>query len=127
MIRFTFVALVLAACGGDDGGGVQTDAAVTADASSKVMALASCPATVAATMTTGDSAFIPMAAVTVNVGDVVKLESKIGHPIGPNPLQASDPALKVPQNMTKCFKFNATGTYGIMCEIHSFAGTITVN
>jgi plastocyanin len=127
MTRLALAALVLAACGGDDGHNhVQTDAAVQVDAAAKVTALATCPATVDATMTTNAAAFSPTG-VTVSVGAVVKLEATVGHKIIPNTLQPSDSALNVAQGATKCFKFNATGSYSIICEFHSFVGAITVN
>jgi len=128
MTRFAFAALVLAACGGDDGNNAQTDAAVQQmDAASKVTALATCPATVAVTMTTGASAFLPMMDTTISVGDVVKFEATVGHTVVPNTLKPTDSAINVGQNMTKCFKFNVAGTYNIACGIHSYPGSITVN
>jgi plastocyanin len=90
-----------------------------------VVALASCPTSVAATMTTGASAFSPMAS-TVSVGSVVKLTTTVGHNVIPNSLMNPDPVLNVGQNATKCFQFNTAGTYGIQCGFHGFAGTITV-
>jgi plastocyanin len=119
-------ALALAACGGNEPqDNPMIDAAVQVDAASKVVALATCPTSVAATMTTGASAFSPTAS-TVNVGDVVKLTTTVGHNVVPNTLVNTDSALNVGQNVTKCFQFNAAGTYGIACGFHGFAGTITV-
>jgi plastocyanin len=126
MTRFALAALLLAACGGDDGNNAQIDAAaVQMDAAAKVVALATCPATVTATMTTNAAAFSPTSS-TVSVGDVVKLTATVGHKIIPNTLQPTDSALNVAQGATKCFQFMATGTYGIACEFHGFAGSITV-
>jgi plastocyanin len=122
----TLVMTLLAACGGDDGGsGVQMDAPMADTAAANVVALATCPASVQATMTTNASAFSPMS-VQIASGGIVKLVASPGHQIGPNSLTTSDPALTVSQGGTKCFQFNATGTYGIICTFHSFAGTITV-
>jgi plastocyanin len=119
-------ALALAACGGDDvDNQQQMDAAVQADAAANVVALATCPTSVAATMTTGASAFSPTSS-TVSVGQVVKLTSTVGHNVVPNTLVNTDSALMVGQNATKCFQFNTAGTYGIACGFHGFAGTITV-
>jgi plastocyanin len=119
-------ALGLAACGGDEpGDNPMIDAAVQMDAASKVVALATCPSSVAATMTTGATAFSPSAS-TVSVGGVVKLTTTVGHNVIPNTLVSTDSALMVGQNATKCFQFNAAGTYGIACGFHGFAGTITV-
>lgn len=126
MTRLALTALLLAACGGDDPDNTMADAAVVQmDAAAKVVALATCPATVAATMTTGDTAFSPMTS-TVTAGSVVKLTSTVGHNVVPNTLQPHDTAVMVGQNATKCFQFNAAGTYGIMCGFHGFSGTITV-
>jgi plastocyanin len=101
------------------------DAAGQSDAAAKVVALASCPTSVAATMTTQASSFSPSAS-TVSVGDVVKLTTTVGHNVIPNSIVNTDSALMVGQNATKCFQFNAAGTYGIACGFHGFAGTITV-
>ncbi len=118
--------LLLAACGGDDGvTSVQMDAPMSDTAAASVVALTTCPASVEATMVTNASAFSPMS-VTIAPGGVVKLMATPGHQIGPNPLTTSDAALTVSQGGTKCFKFNQTGTFGIICTFHSFAGTITV-
>ncbi len=126
MTRCALAALVLAACGGDEpGDGPMTDAAVQMDASAKVVALATCPATVAATMTTNAASFSPSSS-TVSVGSVVKLTTTVGHTVVPNMLQPTDSALMVGENKTTCFQFNVAGTYGIACGIHGFAGTITV-
>jgi plastocyanin len=127
MIRLVLAALVLSACGGDEpGDGPMIDAAaVQMDAPANVQALATCPATVAATVTTLSDKFSPITS-TVSVGSVVKLTTTIGHTVIPNTITTTDSALNVGQNMTKCFQFNAAATYGIACGIHGFAGTITV-
>jgi plastocyanin len=124
----TLTFVLLAACGGDDGPPNNNNIdAQQADAAASVVALASCPATVAATMTTNASAFSPTS-VTVPSGGVVKLMATSGHAIGPNTLVNTDSSLTVSQGGTKCFQFNTGGvTYGIMCTFHGFAGTITVS
>jgi plastocyanin len=118
---------LLASCGGDDGPGDHgvIDAPPADTAAAAVVALASCPASVQATMVTMASAFSPTS-VTVTAGSVIKLQATAGHQIGPNSLTTSDPALTVAQGSTKCFQMNTAGTYGIICTFHSFAGTITV-
>jgi plastocyanin len=117
---------LFAACGGDPEDPAIMDAPMQqADAAGAVVALATCPTSVQATMVTNASAFSPTS-VTVAPGGVIKLQATVGHQIGPNPLTTSDPALAVPQGGTKCFQLNATGTFGIICTFHSFAGTITV-
>jgi plastocyanin len=127
MTRLALAAMMIAACGGDDDGGSATpDAATMIDASqAKVIALASCPATVAATMTSTESAFSPMA-TTISVNGVVKLMMTNGHNVIPNTLTTTDSVLRVSEGATKCFEFRAVGTYGIACGFHGFAGTITV-
>ena len=68
------------------------------------------------------------AATTIPVGGVVKFVMSSLHDVAPNPIAPmSDPATVVPFGQTKCLRFDAAGAYGIYCEAHSFAGTITVS
>ena len=117
---------LLVACGGDDGNSnVFLDAPEADSAGASITALASCPATVAAMMTTNASAFSPTS-ISVAPGSVVKLTATAGHKIIPNQLNNPEPTLNVAQGATKCFQMNTAATYGIQCEFHGFAGTITV-
>jgi len=69
--------------------------------------------------------FIPKAS-TITVGQVVKFVITAEHFVIPNTLTTTDPALMVSRGETKCFRFNVPGTYGFLCGVHSFTGTITV-
>ncbi len=117
--------LVLAACEtGGGGGGVTVDAAPDAPPI-PVVALSSCPATVDATIMDSATAFIPKTS-TVPVGGVAKFVITAEHFVIPNTLTTTDPALAVSRGETKCFRFNVAGTFGFLCGVHSFTGTITV-
>ncbi len=123
MIRISLAALALAACGGDGGEGTPA-AAVSIDSMvANVTALASCPATVSATVMDSATAFVPKD-TTISVGGVVKIITTLEHTLVPNTLVNTDPALRMGGNQTKCFKFNVAATYGIACGVHGFAGTI---
>lgn len=125
MREFWIVLLVAAAC---DSGGTQNvpiDAAPDAPPPRPVVELSSCPAAVAATIMDSATTFIPKAS-TIGVGQDVKFVITAEHFVIPNTLTTTDPALMVGRGQTKCFRFNVTGTYGFLCGVHSFTGTITV-
>jgi plastocyanin len=117
------VLLLIAACGGGSDS-PSVDAAPDTPPP-KVVALSSCPATVNAMIMDSDTKFIPNA-VTVPAGGTVKISTTAEHFVIPNISTTSDPALMVSRNQTVCFKFNATGSYGIACGVHGFVATITV-
>lgn len=125
MKRFALTVLVLAACGGDDGGTTQMDAPATTN---KVQ-MVTCPGTAdAMVMTTSTvDAYMPMTQ-TVPKNAVVKFVMASVHDVAPNTVGGamSDAGLKVGFGETKCLKFTESGTYSFFCEAHSFAGTITV-
>ena len=125
MKRFAFAALVLAACGGDDGGmTTQMDAPMMN--MNKVQTV-TCPTTADATVTTTSTvdAYMPMTQ-TVPRNAVVKFTMAGTHDVAPNTIGTSDPGLVVGFGQTKCLKFTEAGTFGFFCSAHSFAGTITV-
>jgi plastocyanin len=128
MTRLVLAALVLAGCGGDIDQGTSSDAAMQQpDATTaNVIALASCPATVAATITDSAVAFVPTD-TTVSLDAVVKITTTSEHFVIPNPLKTTDPALMVGYGKTQCFQFKTVGTYHFLCGAHSFPGSITVN
>lgn len=69
--------------------------------------------------------FIPKA-TTIPAKEVVKFVITAEHFVLPNTLVTTDQLLMVRRGETKCFKFNTPGTYGFLCGVHSFTGTITV-
>jgi plastocyanin len=130
MTRLALAALVLAACGGDDGGDntPMADAAVQPDGSTAKVVTVQCPASPAATVTTSNlaDAYHPMA-TTISVNGIVKFEMSSSHNVAPNPIAANtDDGLSVGFGQTRCLQFKEAGTYGFMCTPHGFVGTVTV-
>jgi plastocyanin len=129
MSRLVLAVLVLAACGGDDGGMVTADAPKMIDAApaNKVMTV-TCPATADATVMTMNTSFSFMPATsTVPVNGVVKFVMSTDHNVAPNPMAAqTDPGLVVGFGKTECLKFTQAGTFGFLCSPHGFVGTVTV-
>ena len=119
--------LALAACGGDDGGTMQTaDAMGSGSGSNKVMSV-TCPTTADAMVTvnaTGD-AYVPKTQ-SVPANAVVKFVMTATHDAKPNTQTTTDAGLTVGFGETKCLKFTQAGTYGFFCSAHGFNGTITV-
>jgi plastocyanin len=130
MIRFALAVLLVAACGGDDGGGmVPIDAAKVIDAAppANKVTTVTCPTTPAATVmtTNASNSYMPMA-TTVPVDGVVRFVNSSEHDVAPNPIAAmTDPGLVVGFGQTKCLKFTQPGTYGFMCSPHGFVGTVS--
>lgn len=125
-MRLASILLFVAAC--DTSGDEQptvADAAPDASPPIPVVALDSCPTTVAATVMDSATTFIPRSS-TISIGGVVKFEITAEHFVIPNTLTTTDPALMVKRGETKCFRFNAPGTYNFLCGVHSFPGSITV-
>jgi plastocyanin len=120
------VLIMLAACGGDDGGMTAMPDAMGSGSSNKVMSV-TCPATADAMVTVNASGtmYVPMTQ-TVPPNAVVKFVMTATHDAKPNTLTPSDPGLSVGFGETKCLKFTQAGTFGFFCTAHSFAGTITV-
>jgi plastocyanin len=115
--------LVFAACEAGGSSSVSVDA--SPDAPIPVVELSSCPMLVAATIIDSPTMFIPKT-VTIPAGEVVKFTITAEHFVLPNTLTTTDPALNIGRGQTKCFEFNVPGTYGFLCGVHSFTGTITV-
>jgi plastocyanin len=125
-MRCTWLAVfVLAGCETGGGDSVAADAAPDTPPPAPVVALSSCPSTVAATIEDSPTMFIPKAS-TIAIGDVAKFVITSEHFVIPNPLLTTDDALTVSRGQTKCFKFNTAGTYNFLCGVHSFPGSITV-
>ncbi len=119
--------MFVAACeaGGGGGGGTVTVDAAPDSPPIAVVELSSCPSTVAATITDSPTAFIPKM-TTITAKQVVKFDITAEHFVLPNTLTTTDPAIKVSRGRTVCFRFDVTGTYGFLCGVHGFTGTITV-
>jgi plastocyanin len=126
MHRFALAWIALVGCStGDGGSSPPLDARADAAPIANVVELASCPATVKATIMDSPTAFFPNAA-TVSAGEVVRFDITAEHFVLPNTLVATDDVLRVGRGETKCFQFNTPGTYGFLCGVHSFTGVITV-
>ena len=123
-MRNAWVALFVAACETGGGQTVSVDAAVDAPPV-PVVELSSCPAVVAATIMDSPTMFIPKDS-PIGVGQVAKFVITAEHFVLPNTLKTTDPALNVGRGRTICFRFNVPGTYGFLCGVHGFTGTITV-
>jgi plastocyanin len=120
------VVVVLFATACETGGGSSSAADAAPDvAVAPVVTLADCPAVTAATIEDSPTMFIPKE-TTINKGQSVKFMITSEHFVLPNTLVNTDPMLNVKRGETKCFKFNAVGTYGFLCGVHGFTGTITV-
>ena len=144
MKSFVALAIVVAACGGDDGG-THHDAATAGDGSGSSDASVSdampadapgdaqafvltvtCDGTAKGPITTNGFAFDPNT-LTINVGEMVRFTMPVNHNVVPDPTAAlTDPGLRVDFNEDKCLQFTATGTFGYKCQPHGFKGSITV-
>jgi plastocyanin len=121
----TAVVFVLFAAACEAGGGNTAVDAAPDVAIAPVVTLDDCPAFVAAMIEDSPTMFIPKE-TTINKGQSVKFVITSEHFVLPNTLTTTDPALNVKRGETKCFKFNTVGTYGFLCGVHGFTGTITV-
>ena len=122
-MRVASLLAFLAAC--DARGGEQADAAPDAPSPVPVVALDSCPTSVAATVMDSATMFIPKES-TISAGSVVKFVIATEHFVIPNTLRTTDPALMIKRGETKCFRFSVPGEYNFLCGVHSFLGSITV-
>ncbi len=124
-MRCTWLLLLLtAACTTGENPTVTIDAAPDSPPVA-VVALASCPSTVASTVTDTPTMFVPVTS-TISIGQVVKFVITSEHFVIPNPLKTTDDALMVSRGQTKCFQFNVAGDYNFLCGVHSFPGNIIV-
>jgi plastocyanin len=90
-----------------------------------VVTLASCPATVAATVEDSPTKFVPDMS-TIAVGQVVKFDITAEHFVIPSLNKPTDQALMIGRGETKCFRFDVPGVYIFVCGVHGFIGNITV-
>lgn len=124
VMRIVCVAMIFAACDSGTTPAAPKDAAPDV-AVIPVELLDSCPGGVAATVTDSSMAFIPKD-TTIGVGQDVKFMITAEHIVIPNTLVNTDPSLNIGRGETKCFRFHKAGTYGFLCQVHGFTGTITV-
>jgi len=117
------VLLFVLGCGG--GSESSTPDAAPPDAPVPVITLSSCPNVVDATVQDSPTMFIPKE-TTLGRGGIAKFVITSEHFVIPNTLVNTDLALNVARGETKCFKFMVSGTYGFLCGVHGFTGTITI-
>lgn len=136
------VLLILAACGGDDGGGKAIDAAKPndgkladarltdgppPDAPTKVRTVDCTQVLPSATVSAEDGVFAFMpAAVTITANQSGEFTMPATHNVVPG-AAPSDPGLRVPFSGDLCLQFTETGTYNFKCGPHGFTGSVTVN
>jgi hypothetical protein len=134
--------VLLAACGGDDGGkspidakaidGPLIDAPLDAriidappDAPPTVVEV-TCPTDpVPPTISTGMSIFTPDN-VTIAQDGIVEFVMPAIHDVVPDTTLPTDSGLRVDFNETKCLQFTALGTFNFKCQPHGFKGHVTV-
>ncbi len=124
-MRSAVVVLLFAAACETGGGGSSTVDAAPDVAVAPVVTLTDCPPVVAATIEDSPTMFVPKE-TTIPKGQSVKFVITAEHFVLPNTLVNTDSMLNVKRGETKCFKFNVVGTYGFLCGVHGFTGTITV-
>ena len=122
-MRRAVLLVCLIGCGG--GGETTTIDAAPPDAPVPVITLQSCPSVVDATVMDSPTMFIPNQ-ITLGRGGIVKFVITSEHFVMPNTLVSTDDALHVARGETKCFKFMVSGSYGFLCGVHGFTGTITI-
>lgn len=115
----------LSACGGGDS--QSADASVSIDAAASAVRTVACPPGVVPTITTSDSSdmYTP-STLSISRGGIIKFIMSPSHNVAPNPIRPSDPGVKVNFGATACLEFDQTGSFGFICTVHSFAGTVTV-
>lgn len=123
-MRNAIVVVLFAAACETGGGNAAVDAAPDVPVA-PVVTLSDCPPITAATIEDSPTMFIPKE-TTINKGQSVKFMITAEHFVIPNTLTTTDSMLMVSRGETKCFRFNTVGTYGFLCGVHGFTGTITV-
>ena len=106
----------LAACGGDDGGSPNIDAAGPPLAASEV----SCTGVTSPVIMTSGFAFSPQS-TTVALNAVVKFTMPLDH----NAI-SNDQLFTADFSGDTCVRFEAVGTYRFHCGPHAFTGTVVV-
>ena len=123
-LSLVLISSLFAACGGGSDSkspdAATTDAPATNDG---VVRVDPCPGTVAQTVTTTASSYVPNA-INVTQGQVVRFMVGGTHDVAPLP--GTDPDLVVPLGGDRCYMFTMTGTFRFKCTPHGFTGMVTV-
>lgn len=113
-------AVLVAACGGDDGGNTPIDASSGIDAPPLMASEVSCTGVNAPVIMTQGFAFSP-ASTTVSLNTVVKFTMPIEH----NAI-SNDGLFTADFNGDTCVRFESLGTFRFHCGPHAFIGTVVV-
>lgn len=116
---FAVFAVCLAACGGDDGGGV-IDAPSGIDGPPLMASEVSCAGVNAPVIMTTGFAYNP-ASTTVTLDTVVKFTMPIDH----NAI-SNDGLFTADFSSDTCVRFESVGTFRFHCGPHAFIGTVVV-
>jgi len=122
-VSFAFVVLGACSGGGHDGG--VTDA--TTETSAHVVAVdcaTSPPVQTIATVGAGETGMYSPTSVTISIGQVVRFVLTTDHNVTPN--VGTDAAVSVDFGVTKCLRFDTSGTYAFHCSTHGFQGSVVV-
>lgn len=116
---------LLCACGDDGGTTTQIDAPASSGATVQTVDCATNAPTT--TVSTQNFMFAP-AAVTINVGQIVKFVLEDAHDLAPDSgAGMTDSGLTTATGATACLKFTTAGTFHYECGIHnSMKGSVTV-
>lgn len=116
----SILAVLLASCGGDDGGGTVIDAPSGIDAPPLMASEVSCTGVNAPVILTQGFAYSP-ASTTVALNTVVKFTMPLDH----NAL-SNDALFTADFNTDTCVRFESLGTFRFHCVPHAFIGTVVV-
>jgi len=111
--------VLLASCGGDDGGAV-IDAPPGIDGSPLMASVVSCAGVNAPVIMTSGFAYSPTS-TTVSLNTVVKFTMPIDH----NAL-SNDGLFTAGFNADTCVRFESLGTFRFHCVPHAFIGSVVV-
>jgi plastocyanin len=132
MKSFAVLALLLAACGGDDTV-TKMDSGMgsgSGSGSGNAVQTVTCSGTPAAVVSTDNAMmkyiYSTTTAPSVPVGSVIEFKMSTAHNVAPG-LAPTDPGLKVDYGADVCLKFTKAGTFNFLCQAHSFTGSIVVN
>jgi len=134
MKSFALLALVLAACGGDDtvtkmDAGNGSGSGSGSGSGANTVQTVTCSGTPAAVISTDNSMskfiYSTTTPPTVSVGAVIEFKMSSAHDVGPG-LAPTDQGLMVGYGADTCLKFTKAGTFNFLCQAHGFTGSVTV-